>query len=65
MQNPTADSSWALRAALDAHVADWLKLQPEVFRYSPGFFDGNNPLLQDREGYAAVRCASFPSAAWC
>lgn len=29
-----------------------LRLEPRVFRIDPGFYDGVNPLLQDREGYS-------------
>ena len=29
-----------------------LRLEPRVFRFEPGYYDGVNPLLQDREGYS-------------
>jgi hypothetical protein len=52
VRNPAAgDSAVGARVRLNMHVSDALKFQPEVFRFDPGFFDGTNPAVQDRQGY--------------
>jgi hypothetical protein len=63
VRNPAAgDSALAARIQLDMHVTSQLKLQPEVFRYDPGFFDGTSPFVQDRQGYAVA--ARLLSGGW-
>lgn len=55
VRNPSAgDSAFAARVKMDVHVSDQLKLQPEVFRFDPGYFDGTNPAVQDRQGYTVA-----------